>query len=77
MRIFNGGVAHLSSAIEGDLLNRNINLNKPHIEGLADLAASVLSVRSVNSAEWISVMPRQCNKKSRERYIYLVFWPIP
>lgn len=65
-----GGIAHLSGVIEEDLRDRQTGLHLPHIKGLADLAASALAVRSVNSSEWITVLPRQgCDRKSRERYI--------
>src|ERR1700753_1264815 len=47
----------------------NIPLYKPHIEGIADLCASAFASRCVNSAEWISVMPRKSDQKSKERYI--------
>jgi len=53
MRLFTGGVAHISSTIEDDLRFRNTNLHKSHIAGLSDLAASTLTCRSGNSQEWI------------------------
>lgn len=70
MRIFMGGVSHLSQAIESDLKVRDTDLQKPHIGALSDLTASVLTCRSVNSSEWISILPRQTgDPKSKERYI--------
>jgi hypothetical protein len=68
--MLNGGVAHVASVIEEDLFDRNTKLQKPHIKGLADLAASALATRSSNTAEWSSVVPRkECDDKSKERYI--------
>ena len=70
MRIFTGGVSHIAQAIEADLKARETYLQKPHIGALADLAASVLTCRSVNSSEWISILPRKTgDSKSKERYI--------
>lgn len=70
MRLLSGGVAHVATVIEEDLLDRETGLQKPHISGMADLCASVLATRSANTAEWASVMPRKnCDEKSRERYI--------
>jgi hypothetical protein len=70
VRTEEGGVAHIAKAIEENLEKRKTGLQKPHIAGLADLAASVLTCRSVNTAEWQAVLPRQdCDEKSKERYI--------
>lgn len=70
MRIFTGGVSHIAQAIESDLKIRETCLQKPHIGALSDLAASVLVSRSVNSSEWISILPRKTgDSKSKERYI--------
>lgn len=70
MRLFNGGVAHISGVIEQDLLTRQTSLQKPHISGMADLVACVLSCRSANTAEWQAILPRQTGDlKSKERYI--------
>ena len=69
MRLLTGGVAHVAIKIEEDLLDRNMSLNKPHVRSLADLAASALVSKSANSYEWIAVLPRKCDKKSKERYI--------
>jgi len=70
MRAFSGGVAHIASVIEVDLYNRTTGLHKPHIKGLSDIAASALTCRSANTAEWVSVLPRKkCDEKSQERYI--------
>lgn len=70
MRREDGGVGHIAKVIQEDLAGRQTGLQKPHIAGLADLAASVLTCRSVNTAEWQAVLPRQdCDDKSKERYI--------
>jgi hypothetical protein len=70
MRSLIGGIAHVASVIERDLADRETGLQKPHVSALADLCASALATRSVNSSEWIAVMPRkECDEKSKERYI--------
>lgn len=69
MRIFQGGVAHAATTIESDLKERCTKLHKSHISGIADLAASALTTRSSNTAEWLSILPRKCDDKSKERYI--------
>jgi hypothetical protein len=70
MRTWDGGVAHLANAIEQDLRGRQTGLYKPDITGISDLVACVLTTKSVNSGEWIAVLPRSgCNDKSKERYI--------
>ena len=70
MRLFSGGVAHISGVIEVDLSSRQTGLQKPHIAGCADLVACVLSCRSANTAEWQAILPRQTGDlKSKERYI--------
>lgn len=69
MRIFTGGVAHIAATIEEDLADRGTSLFQRHIEGIADLCASALTSRCANTAEWISVMPRKADDKSKERYI--------
>lgn len=69
MRTYECGVAYVAAAIETDLKERNFSLRRTQISGLADLAASALACGSANTAEWINVLPRQCDMKSRERYI--------
>jgi len=54
-----GGVSHLSRVILDDLEDRSTGLQKPHRKGLADLAASMLTCRSVNTSELLAVLPRQ------------------
>jgi hypothetical protein len=70
MRHLRGGVAHVASVIEEDLTDRGTDLYKPHISGLADLAASVLACRSVNTSDLASVLPRVV-KSDEERYRYI------
>jgi len=70
MRTEKGGVAHVAITIENDLKDRETKLHKAHISGLADLSASVLTCRSANTGEWMSVMPRiACTEKAKENYI--------
>jgi hypothetical protein len=70
MRETSGGIAHTASALENDLIKRNTGLHKPHIKGLADLAAGMLACRSVNTSELLAVLPRQTqDEESRFRYI--------
>jgi len=69
MRLFKGGVGHVATVIEDDLWNRDTKLQKPHISALSDICASVLATKNVNTAEWISVLPRKIDEKSKERYI--------
>lgn len=69
-RMIRGGVARLSGAIERDLRGRQTGLQLPHIKSLADLAASVLQCRSVNTSEIAAVLPRAVkNDDSRYRVI--------
>lgn len=69
MRLMSGGVAHVACAIEEDLEDRDTGLEKPQRAALADLAASVLACRNVNTAEWAAILPRKIQEKSKERYI--------
>ena len=70
MRIKTGGVAHISSCIEEDMRGRKTGLQEPHIKGLSDVSASVLTCRSVNTSEIANVLPRLSeNKESRYRYL--------
>lgn len=50
MRRTQGGIPHVAAIIEEDLEQRDMWLEKPHIKGLADIAASILSVRNVNTS---------------------------
>jgi len=66
-----GGVAHMSRVILDDLEDRSTGLQKPHRKGLADLAASMLACRSVNTSELLAVLPRATrDAASRFRYIH-------
>lgn len=69
MRLLTGGVAHVACIIEDDLQDRETSLHKSHIAGLADLAACALACRNANTAEWMSILPRKADEKSKERFI--------
>jgi hypothetical protein len=69
MRLFKGGVAHVASVIEDDLRDRDTGLQKPHFSAIADICSSILATKSANTSEWISVLPRAIDEKSKERYI--------
>jgi hypothetical protein len=68
-RITTGGVAHIAKFIEQDLQLRDTPLYKKHIEGIADIAASIIVSKSCNSGDIIPIIPRKCDAKSKERYI--------
>ena len=69
MRKTTGGIPHVAAMIEEDLKERDMGLDKPHIQALADIAASILAVRSVNTSELAVVLPRDV-KSNEERYRY-------
>ena len=73
MRYTTGGIAHMAAVIEDDLVDRDTGLQKPHIKGLADLAASMLACRSVNTSELLAVLPRQ-TKDADSRFRYINRW---
>ena len=73
MRKKSGGVLHLAEIIDEDLQTRSVNLSKPQRRGLADLAASVLTCRSVNTSELANVLPRDV-RSDEERYRYINRW---
>lgn len=73
MRRTEGGIIHMANVINGDLEDRNTGLSKPQRIGLADLAASVLGARSVNTSELANVLPRDV-KGNEERYRYINRW---
>ena len=73
MRKTYGGINHVAEVIEEDLKDRDTGLNKPHRIGLADLAASVLTTRSVNTSEIANILPREV-KSDEERYRYINRW---
>ena len=73
MRRTKGGITHMANIISGDLEDRNTGLSKPQRTGLADLAASVLGTRSVNTSEMANILPRDV-KGNEERYRYINRW---
>lgn len=73
MRKQQGGTIHVANVIEDDLEGRDTGLSKPQRFGLADLAASVLTCRSINTSELANVLPRQV-KSDEERYRYIHRW---
>lgn len=68
-----GSIIHLATVIEEDLADRDISLTKPQRIGLADLAASVITCRDVNTSELATVLPRAV-KSDEERYRYINRW---
>lgn len=71
MRLKTGGVSRIAKLIERDLEFRETGLSKPQQSGLADIAASVLSCRSVNTSELSAVLPRKVgDQESCFRYIH-------
>lgn len=73
MRNEYGGIRHLAAVIEEDLQDRETGLSKPQRIGLADLAASVITCRSVNTSELSNILPRKV-KSNEERYRYINRW---
>jgi hypothetical protein len=73
MRKRNGGVWHVAEIIADDLEGRDTGLSKPQRYGLADIAASVLTCRSVNTSELANVLPRLV-KSAEENYRYINRW---
>jgi Transposase DDE domain len=73
MRNEYGGIRHLAAVIEEDLQDRDTGLSKPQRIGLADLAASAITCRSVNTSELSNVLPRKV-KSNEERYRYINRW---
>ena len=70
MRVLRGGISHTAWVIEDDLNDRDTGLQKPHITGLADITACALACRSVNSSEWVAVLPRRTeDEASKARYM--------
>jgi len=68
-----GGVWHIGEIIAEDLEGRDVGLSKPQRVGLADIAASVLTCRSVNTSELANVLPRKV-KSPEESYRYINRW---
>jgi len=73
MRKKSGGVWHVAEIIADDLEGRETGLSKPQRVGLADLAASVLLCRSVNTSELANVLPRSV-KSAEESYRFINRW---
>lgn len=73
MRKTKGGVPHVAAVIEEDLEDRDTGLSKPQRNGLADLTASLLATRSINTSELANVLPRDV-KSNEERYRYINRW---
>jgi len=73
MRKKYGGIPHVAAVIEEDLQDRDIGLSKPLRIGLADIAASVLATRNINTSELANVLPRDV-KSNEERYRYINRW---
>ena len=70
MKIKTGSVSNLVKAINDDLMRRGqFTIDKRAIYNLSECAACALITRSVNSYEWMSVLPRECLKKTKELYI--------
>ena len=70
MRRQSGEVWHIGEIIVDDIEDGETSLSKPLRRRLADLAASVLTCRSVNTSELANIL--SCKVKSseeRERYI--------
>lgn len=70
MRRTKGGILHMATIIDDDLQDRIIGLTKPQRVGLADLAASLLGAKSINTSELANVLPREVKgKETRYRFI--------
>jgi hypothetical protein len=64
------GIVNTAAVIAADLRGRDTGLHRPHIKGLAALAASMLACRSVNTSELLMGLPRETqDPDSRFRYI--------
>lgn len=73
MRKKSGGIIHVAAVIEKDLEDRDTGLSKPQRQGLADIAASILTCRNVNTSELAVVLPRDVHS-DEERYRYINRW---
>lgn len=73
MRKSYGGIVHVSTVIDEDLKDRDTGLSKPQRRGLADIAASILTCRNVNTSELANVLPRDVYS-NEERYRYINRW---
>lgn len=71
MRSDVGGVAKISRNFEEVLSGWDLGLSRPHLLGLSDIVASILSLRSVNTIEIAQVLPRTVGKEeSKQRYVW-------
>ena len=71
MRSFEGETAYLAKFIERDLEKREIGLKKPYIAGIADLTATVLIGRTINTSELANGLPRSVGSSDTcFKYIY-------
>ena len=65
-----GPVANLVEAIRGDLEARSqSSIDKRLVYSLAECASCALISQSVNSYDWMPVLPRDSKKKSKELFI--------
>jgi hypothetical protein len=62
-------VSNLSVAIGRDLFNRKTGLYGKNVKGIADLVSCIIIAKSCNSGDLIPILPRDCDKKSKERHI--------
>lgn len=70
MKINIGPVSVLAKSIENDLLCRaQSKVDKRALYNLSECASCALITKSVNSYEWISVLPRESLKDSKEKHI--------
>ena len=70
MKITEGSIVDLKEAIRTDLLVRSQSeIDSRVASSLGGCAACSLAVRSANSYDWMTVFPRICSKKSKERAI--------
>ncbi|GHU13963.1 hypothetical protein FACS189449_09990 [Alphaproteobacteria bacterium] len=64
-----GGVSDLSKCIENNLKQKVPNIEQRLILAISDCVAASLTTKSVNSYEWINVLPNICTKKAQESRI--------
>ncbi|GHT94967.1 hypothetical protein FACS1894122_12090 [Alphaproteobacteria bacterium] len=64
-----GGVSDLSKCVESNLKQKVQNIDKRLILAISDCVAASLATKSVNSYEWINVLPNICTKKAQESRI--------
>ena len=68
MRKMKGGVPQVAAVIEEDLEDRDTGLSKPQRIGLADLTASLLATRSINTSELANVSKEKQDQQDRKRH---------